>query len=65
MMKASIWDFLEFVLLAFFAVINGVALVTILPGKSPAPMIVLIASILLAIVLLIQFIRKMRSQAKP
>ncbi len=64
-MKASIWDFLEFILLAFFAVINGVALVTILPGNSLAPMIVLITSILLAIVLLIQFIRKMRSQARP
>ena len=58
------WDFLEFILLSFFAVMNGVALVTILPSDSPAPMIVLIASILLAIILLIQFIRKMRSQAK-
>lgn len=60
-MKNSFWDLLEFILLAFFAVVNGVALVTLLPGNSPAPMIVLIASILLAIVLLIQFIRKLRS----
>jgi len=63
-MKVSIWDLIEYILLAFFAIMNGVALVTLLPGKPVAAMIVLIASILLAIVLAIQFLRKVFSQ-KP
>ena len=57
-MKVSVWDFLEFVLLSFFAIVNGVALLTLIPGDAWSQWSVLIASILLAIVLLIQFLRK-------
>ena len=62
MMRTSIWDLLEFLLVEFFVAASGVTLSATVAGTAPrSAAVVLVATILLLIVVLAQFIRKLRA----
>ena len=58
-MKSGIFDLAEFALLAFFAAVNGIVLILSNLFSSEAKVLILVATILLLLVLIIQFLRKL------
>ena len=58
-MRRSIWDLLEFFLVEFFVAATGVSLSASI-GGTRAAVVVLVATIMLLIIVLIQFVRRLR-----
>lgn len=57
-MMARLLDYLELILLSFFVLMDSVALILLIPGKTWSQITVLLTAILLTVVLLIKFILK-------